>query len=201
MLEIICIGILVLVSGGMAGYAGYHAGYRSATDAFLNEWGDKLRYPNTHTTGHYKRIREFLQGIGLDTPDKLQLPNEKIITGQAHLMLEEVQELFDALGIVVYVPSGNYYDVFDLRRSQLVKEHAGSTLRVAQECADVEIVATGILALYGIHDRWLLLEVDQANLRKFGKGAGWNEQGKWQKPKDWTPPDIKGVLARQKQDK
>lgn len=42
----------------------------------------------------------------------------------------------------------------------------------------------------------LLEEVDRSNLAKFGPGGRRREDGKWVKPDDWQPPDIKGVLQK-----
>lgn len=62
---------------------------------------------------------------------------------------------------------------------------------------DIIVIAWGtLLQRYGVEwTRALANEVARSNLDKVGPGMTIREDGKVQKPADWRPPDIAGVLA------
>lgn len=131
-----------------------------------------------------------MQKAGQATPARVTVPDEATRVLRAKLIMEEALETVRALGVRVQAGSDS------LEIDTLVFEASGSVdvEGVADGCADISVVTIGTLVAFGIDDERLLEEVDRANLRKFGPGAHVREDGKWMKPKDWTPPDIAGVL-------
>ncbi len=144
-------------------------------------------------TEHYRRVKIFMEKIGQDTPKEVMVPDERTRLLRARLILEEVLETIHALGISVQVEG----EEVDMKSCEFIPDKAVDLEGVADGCADISVVTVGTLIAFGIDDEKLLLEVDEANLRKFGPGSYTREDGKWMKPKDWPPPDIAGVLANQ----
>lgn len=91
-------------------------------------------------------------------------------------------------------------------RSRLMLEELGEVLvamgegnmeEVADGLVDLEYVTVGAAITLGIPHEKCWEEVQRANLAKYPDGHVLRDaQGKVQKPPGWTPPDIKGVLAR-----
>jgi len=153
---------------------------------------------------HYQRVKEFLRRLGQPTPDKINIPAHGQLIGQAFLILEEVFELFDALGLEIHVDylfKRSHQQEVPALLEDIELRIASTVLnleKVADGCAGLSVTVMGMLVMLGIKDVDLLREVDESNLRKFGEGAGWNEKGKWVKPKGWQPPDLKRILDAQR---
>ena len=145
-------------------------------------------------TAHYRRIRQFMQHAGQETPSQTTIPDEETRLLRARLILEEALETVHALGVSVHVGGRNEA----LEESDLHLQPSGPVdlEGVVDGCADVSVVTMGTLVAFGIDDEPILEEVDSANLRKFGPGGYRREDGKWMKPADWTPPDIEAAIAR-----
>ncbi len=145
------------------------------------------------STEHYQRVKTFMEKVGQATPTEVVVPDEHTRLLRARLILEEALETIDALGISVQVQGGEV----DIESCEFMPDKLIDLEGVADGCADISVVTVGTLIAFGIDDEELLREVDEANLRKFGPGSYAREDGKWMKPRDWTPPDIAGVLANQ----
>lgn len=106
----------------------------------------------------------------------------------------------DQIGTTPAVPN---HGTPELRRKLMLEEldetvkamHEGDLPEVADGLADLIYVAIGTAISYGIDLREVWSEVHRTNMAKVGGHR--RDDGKWQKPPDWTPPDIAGVLARQ----
>lgn len=61
-------------------------------------------------------------------------------------------------------------------------------------CADTLVVTYGTLEAIGVDGEPFTDEVMRSNMAKLGGRV--DEHGKQHKPEGWTPPDIKGVLAK-----
>lgn len=94
-----------------------------------------------------------------------------------------------------------------LRMRLAAEEHAelmdelakGDRVGVAQELADVVVIAYGTAELLGIDLDAVLAEVMRANLSKVGPGGPiFREDGKVLKPEGFRPADVAAVLARSK---
>ena len=145
-------------------------------------------------TPHYRRIRQFMQHAGQETPSRTTIPDEETRVLRARLILEEALETVHALGVSVHLGSREE----PLEESDLHLQPSGTVdlEGVVDGCADVSVVTMGTLVAFGIDDEPVLEEVDSANLRKFGPGGYRREDGKWMKPRDWTPPNIEAAIER-----
>jgi predicted HAD superfamily Cof-like phosphohydrolase len=68
---------------------------------------------------------------------------------------------------------------------------------VADGCADIKVVTTGLLSACGIADVVLQEEVDGNNLKKFPEGFKLDAGGKYTKPPGHKPPRIREILEAQ----
>ncbi|GIV57641.1 MAG: hypothetical protein KatS3mg042_0554 [Rhodothermaceae bacterium] len=151
-------------------------------------------------TPHYQRVREFMQKAGQETPDAPTIPDAETRLLRAKLILEEALETVKALGVGVRVTTddGTEVDFNHVDHLDFVAQGEPDLEGVVDGCADISVVTIGTLIAFGIDDEPVLEEVDRANLRKFAPGSYRREDGKWMKPPGWTPPDILGVIERQK---
>jgi len=146
-------------------------------------------------TAHYGRVKNFMQRVGQDTPDRLTTPDDKIRILRAKLILEEALETAKAMGIEVRAGSEN---------GALIEEETlhysapgeVDVVEVVDGCADISVVTIGTLIAFGVDDEPVLEEVDESNLRKFEPGSYRRDDGKWIKPPGWTPPDIRAAISR-----
>lgn len=171
-------------------------------------------YKRNHMpTPHYNRIKEFMTKAGQDCPANPIIPSGDIRVLRAKLILEEALETVKGLGIDVMIDRVDKEDAtltymhLTSDDNKLVFKDKGEEHvdieEVVDGCADVSVVTIGTLIAFGVDDDPILREVDDANLRKFGPGGyrsdgtDGNAEGKWIKPKDWTPPLIMDRLAQQ----
>jgi len=151
-------------------------------------------------TPHFRRIREFMQKAGQDTPSRPSIPNAETRILRAKLIVEEALETVEALGVELSLSARG-------ERVALTGDDAAALSFSARDdvnlegvvdgCADISVVTIGTLVAFGVDDEPILEEVDTANLRKFEEGSYCRDDGKWMKPPDWTPPDILGTIRRQ----
>ena len=138
-------------------------------------------------TKHYQRVKSFMQKAGQETPASVAIPDEKTRHLRASLILEEALETVRALGFEV-VAQGVRVSEDDC----VLKASGEHNLEgIIDGCADISVVTMGTLVACGVEDEPVLEEVDRANLRKFGPGSYVRQDGKWMKPPDWQPPDIR----------
>ncbi len=143
-------------------------------------------------TAHYERVRTFMRLAGQDTPRSVTEPDGPTRLLRARLILEEALETVTALGVDVRLGGHKVdYDTLQWR-----VQGDADLLGVVDGCADISVVTMGTLIAFGVKDEPVLEAVDHANLRKFGPGAYTRADGKWIKPPDWTPPDLKSVIGR-----
>lgn len=123
-------------------------------------------------TQHQLRVEDMMKRFGQTIRSSPGLPADKDLDAQVALIREEFQELMDAC------------DAKDL-------------VEIADSCADLMVVVTGLLSRCGIHDLHLIELVDFNNLKKVSKGCLDEETGKFIKSEDHEPPDIKGLFEAQ----
>lgn len=117
-------------------------------------------------------VIEFHKAMGLEVGPKVpEVPSRKTVDLKMRILTEEYLELIDGV-------------------------RDGSLTGVADACADLIYVTVGLALAYGIDLRPVWREVHQANLAKAGGPK--RSDGKQLKGPNWRPPDIVGVLARQK---
>lgn len=146
-------------------------------------------------TAHYNRVKEFMQKVGQDTPDRVTIPDDKIRILRAKLILEEALETVHALGVEV-LAGGEEGTLIQEKSLHYSAPGKVDVIEVVDGCADISVVTMGTLIAFGVDDDPVLEEVDESNLRKFEPGSYRREDGKWMKPPGWTPPDIRGSIER-----
>lgn len=120
---------------------------------------------------HYTAVRAFHTAIEADCPAVPTLPRPDVAALRRTLLREEYTELMQALD-------------------------AGDLATIAQEAVDLLYVTYGLCVAYGIDADAVFAEVQRANMAKT-RGPR-RADGKQLKPDDWTPPDVRGVLQRQR---
>lgn len=159
-------------------------------------------------TKHQQRVEDFMILAGQEVPDKPVIPDEETRVLRAKLILEEALETIEALGVDVDLVEFDGVEtkgkeisrnsLFDYN-VELSFEARGQCdiVEVVDGCIDVSVVTRGTLSAFGVKDKKLLKEVDKNNLAKFGPGGYRRDDGKWVKPENHQPPDIKGILKEQ----
>lgn len=155
---------------------------------------------------HYTRVKGFMVKAGQTAPDHFQPFEEKDALLRVRLVLEEALEQIKALGYGVAL-SEQYMDMLadgarpavmpgkvDLSRFDFVRLGEVNYEEYLDSVADLSVVNIGGLVTIGVPDVPLIRQVDTANLRKFGAGSYKDENGKWIKPPDWRPPNIKALM-------
>lgn len=132
--------------------------------------------PGEAVRTNYRRSLRFHLRIGDAPPDAPAAPADDVLALRASLLREECDEALRALEA--------------LRRGE------GELADLAHELADVLYVTYGTFVALGIDADEVFAEVDAANLRKVGGARHAN--GKQGKPAGWRPPDVAGVLERQR---
>ena len=147
---------------------------------------------------HQKRVERFMHLAGQAVPETVTIPDEDTRLLRAKLILEEAFETINALGVDVFCDGDITVPLQPCDIELLVSEDRDCDLfEVVDGCCDIMVVTTGTLSAFGVIDDLCQIEVDNANLRKFGPGGYKREDGKWVKPPDWVQPDWKSVLSRQ----
>jgi len=139
---------------------------------------------------HQQRVEEFMKKAGQEVPDRITMPDEKTRKLRAELIMEEALETVEALGFNASVSRGAY------GRFLCVDKPFGSKPdlhQIIDGCCDLSVVLQGCLLACGVPDEPFLECVDQHNLAKFGPGGYRREDGKWIKPPDLKPPNIRQV--------
>jgi predicted HAD superfamily Cof-like phosphohydrolase len=139
----------------------------------------------------------FLGAGGHTLPCLPKEASEQIRLLQAKLLMEETLEAIEAMGVVVQTVDG--HDVCIGMMEFYVDDRGHVSLpSLAKELADVRVVATGTMSLFGIADEEVQEAVDANNIAKVeGKKAEKREDGKIVKSGSHPKPDIAGILQRQ----
>lgn len=106
-------------------------------------------------------VRRFHIRFGHPAPKVPTVPNEAWRDLRKRLVLEEAQELVEAI-------------------------ESGNLVKVAREAIDLVYVAVGTLVAYGIPVQTCWRAVQLANMSKIAGGVG----QKPVKPYGWSPPDL-----------
>ena len=141
---------------------------------------------------HQKRVDKFMKLAGQEVPNKPVIPDEKTRLLRAKLILEEASELIKGLGfqIIALIDESIIVDPSQKYEPNLVE--------ISDGIADVIVVTTGTASACGINSEAVQILVDENNLAKFGPGGYRRRDGKWVKPKNHLPPNIKEELESQR---
>lgn len=148
-------------------------------------------------TPHQRRIEKFMRGAGQFIPAVPIIPDDTAIMLRARLITEEYLETMEAMGITLRLS----YDDNNLRFTslddlELTKERPLNIVDTVDGIADLSVVSIGTLSTLGIADNRILAEVDHNNISKL-KGGYKSSMGKFIKPPNHQPPDIKKILTEQ----
>lgn len=149
-------------------------------------------------SAHAHRVSRFMELASQDTPPIPMMPDEKTRELRAKLILEEVLETIQALGVTVT----NAGFIIEPSNLNFAATHEPDMVEIVDGCCDVAVVTTGTLIACGVPDMEAQRLVDENNLAKFGPGGyrsdgtDGNPAGKWVKPPGHKPPDIDGLLER-----
>jgi predicted HAD superfamily Cof-like phosphohydrolase len=120
----------------------------------------------------YTDVKDFHEAFGQRIGEKPEFPDREERILRRKLITEEFDELTDA-------------------------EFANDLVEVADALADIIYIACGTAVSYGIPLDDVFAEVHRSNMAKLVDGKVIRrEDGKIQKPADWTPPDIRSVLKK-----
>jgi len=111
--------------------------------------------------------------------------NEKQAILYTQLLLEEAAETREA---ALHLPLGNQ------------RPTAEQLAEIADGALDVVVVAIGLLYSLGLDPQPLWNEVQRSNVAKIDPATGQvkkREDGKVLKPDDWSPPDLRRIIAEQ----
>lgn len=149
-------------------------------------------------SSHQSRVETFMKMAGQVLPDKPTIPDAKVRELRVRLLLEEVLETADALGVKVSL-SGQFDSDPPLSFDEFIFTATDDVDLVwaVDGLADISVVTVGALSALGVADMAILEEVDRHNLGKFGPGSYKDENGKWRKPPGFVPPDFASVLRAQ----
>ena len=157
---------------------------------------------------HYLKVREFMLKAGQRCPEVPTELDEKTRILRARLILEEVLEKIRyGLGVNISIQSslGKVRLLPEMIKDGKIEFSVGGLVQdlveIIDGCCDISVVNSGTLIACGIRDIDFQQEVDENNLAKFGPGGYRDENGKWLKPKDHTPPKIKEMLEKLTADK
>lgn len=146
------------------------------------------------------QVREFHRVMGVQDLAGLGVPDEPTVRLRLRLVLEEAFELVEAT-LARAVDFARLRDLEE-RVSHLV-DHASfsvSIVGVADALADIDYVVAGTRLAFGIDGDAVADEVHRANMAKAPGGiVKRNDFGKVVKPDGWTPPDVAGVLQKQRE--
>ena len=121
---------------------------------------------------YFTDVRDFHQAFGQRVGEKPELPDIEERKLRIKLLDEEVLEYTDA-------------------------EYADNLVEIADALADIIYIACGTAVSYGIPLDDVFAEVHRSNMAKLVDGKVIRrEDGKIQKPAEWTPPDIRSILDK-----
>lgn len=117
-------------------------------------------------------VREFHETYDLARGDNPALPDESLRQLRIDLLREEMDE---------YITGETNDDIVE----------------IADALADIIYIACGTAVAYGIPLDRVFAEVHRSNMSKLGEDGKpiYREDGKVLKGPNYTPPDVKGILA------
>jgi predicted HAD superfamily Cof-like phosphohydrolase len=150
-------------------------------------------------------VREFTVGVARGEVRAVpSQPSSDVVLACLRMLLEEVIEVFESVGLNDLGSDRNLYVDWALGRLQdahdVMKDAEPDEIGKVDMVQwtdghiDVQYICEGNLAKFGVQSQPLWEEVQAANMRKEG---GPIVDGKLRKPEGWVGPDIEGALKRQ----
>lgn len=140
-----------------------------------------------------EQVRELHVAIGHDHSPAM--PMLRVQDLRASLILEEAIETACALVGPAAAQSAVQTQLQKaLEKLARAKQSEPNIIEAIDGCVDTLVVVYGTLEAIGVDVEPFFDEVHKANMAKASGPV--REDGKRLKPEGWTPPDIRGVLAR-----
>lgn len=150
-------------------------------------------------TKQQEQVKDFMIKAGQNCPDKPTIPDEATRILRIRLELEELLELAEASGVLIYhsnIGHRGKITKIDMKDVSFVCEGEVNLLEVADALTDIDYVNLGAAVAYGIDLDPFQDEVHQNNMSKFFDGYR-DENGKWRKGPSYKPVDLKPILEAQ----
>lgn len=149
--------------------------------------------PVMHTdglSGAIQDVVDFHDAMGQPVHKVLTTPTDERVRLRANLILEECKETVDAMF------DGVFWQQTGVRFGEVNVDHVA----LADGLADLIYVCIGAANEFGIDLAAVWQEVHKSNMAKIGPNGEVKRRadGKVIKPEGWTPPDVAGVLNRNK---
>jgi predicted HAD superfamily Cof-like phosphohydrolase len=142
------------------------------------------------------QVDEFHRVMGFVDRTSPGAPDDATVRLRARLITEEYFELMRAM----FSDDEDWHELHGMEMA--VKDFYDratpkpDVVEVADACADLDYVVAGTRLAFGIDGQAVANEVHRSNMAKAPGGiVSRDAYGKVIKPKDWTPPDIAGVLG------
>jgi predicted HAD superfamily Cof-like phosphohydrolase len=156
-------------------------------------------YDPRQKSRHQMDVETFLHGIGHPIPMTPRVADGSRLNTWGRMLLEETWEtIVDGLKTKIYVdPSVNIREPLDWKNTAFSGLAYPNLQEIVDGCADVIVIATGLMSLCGVADYWVLKEIDDNNLLKLSTGRMCPQTGKFLKAADHPKPDIMNRLRDQ----
>lgn len=135
-----------------------------------------------------EQVRDFHRACGLRRPTSFDLPDPKDMKLRLGLILEEFQELTQAVGFKLIQRQDGEFDL------QYEGRDVG-VLPMIDALCDILYVVYGMAIALGLDLEPFFDEVQRANMEKAGGPK--REDGKQLKPEGWRGPDHESVFLNQ----
>jgi len=155
---------------------------------------------------HFTDVKHFMSTFGQATPVQPTIPAVDIIKLRLRLIIEEFEELFDAVTITGY----NEHHVLDVAKASFLtlnncikalepEDFDVDMIESADAFTDLDYVVQGGGIAFGINLDECFEEVHSSNMSKLDKDGKpiRNAEGKVQKSELYRAPDLKLVLMKQ----
>jgi predicted HAD superfamily Cof-like phosphohydrolase len=141
-----------------------------------------------------EQVSEFMDATGQTRRTRPTAPPDNEVILRNRLVMEEAFELLDAsTGHRSCVVRGLKAAVMQALRDIEVEV---DMVEIADALADIDYVVEGTRLCFGIYGESIADEVHRSNMAKV-QGGYLDDHGKFQKPDNWSPPDILGCLKAQ----
>ncbi len=137
-------------------------------------------------------VRDFHVAMNIPVASSLAIPPDARVRLRATLIAEEFFETMASM----FGESLSLADARSAMRAAMNGEPRVDLVELADGLCDLDYVVAGTRLEFGIDGEAVLAEVHRSNLTKVGGPV--RADGKIGKPTGWQPPDIAGVLERQR---
>ena len=146
---------------------------------------------------HQLMIEKFMQRAGQEVPVRPTVPDEETRVLRVKIVLEEVLELAEALGVKIWYQGGRVDSSNCLYLNAMDEDVC--LYGVADAVADISVTAIGTASACGINIAPVLKIVDENNLTKVVGDVRKREDGKLLKPPGYKGPGprIRKELLKQ----